>query len=422
MRHSSEGHSYLEMITGFYERFCKTNNAVVMTPRLQINQNLKDFLIKKLGATNEADAQFQLGEKTKCYYNSLNKKLQGKARVVRGRPEINVTNIFNPEDPTYPTRMVLLEIAFVLELKPSDCNEMLRIANQYDIHLGGDPQESIIYFCLEKGLSHLEAIRMYEQYCKNESLTEVSEEHKKTMSQRSQYIAKDLLKAIHIDCFDISKYEFENKLHLYSASYSYYSGRVRKFVLRLRDESLNKKEEPTDSEAAKKSALYSDFCVLFNRDVRGIDSELRKVYKGESHPSREFVYMLLCLDYYKNYEKISKVYSLEEHTNNYLRDFDMEELKDTRITESLLIELSKYKFQNRKKNMVQYNSDHWVILPSHNWNYVKQAGFIIKKYVDEINERYNVTIPIDQATLILKNSFLQDSFLKMPGDKREQEI
>ena len=420
MKHTSEGISCLKIIPRFCENFCNTNNIKSNT---QLNQELKVYLMKHLNVSKEADAKFLLGERTNQYYRRLNKEVKGYGRIVSGRPEINVTNIFSPVKSTCPSRLTLFEIAFALGLNDEECNEMLRAAGQYDIHLGGDPQESIIFFCLKKGLSHLDAIRMYERYCANDPLSKVLKENETNLSQRSQFIADELLKAMLIKDFDRSMQAFEQQLGLYAASYSYYSGRVRRYVLRLLEENTKKEKKAVNLEDNRTSSLCSDFCILFGRDKRGMSSELDKIYKAESHPTREFVYMLLCLDYYRNYFKNCKLYSLEEYINNWLDDFGMEELNNTRIIEALLLELSKYQFHNKKNNMVRYNSDSWIIVHSSNRSYIEQAAFILKEYTEEPKKEDfqgpKVYIPISEVPLIFKNTFLQDLFLKTPGVKKD---
>ena len=414
MQYKSEGRSYLEIIQDFYISFREANNTVTAENK----DALKAYLMKQLSVSKEVDAQFLLEEKTKQYYRRLNAEIKGQGRVVKGRPEINVVNIFDTGKSTYPSRLTLFEIAFALGLDEKECNEMFRAAGQYEIHLGGDPQESILYFCLKKGLTHLDAIRMHERYCRNSSLSEAPEELQKTMSQRSRFVADALLEAIAIEDFDTSKQEFEAKLPLYAASYSYFSGRVRRYVLRLLDENTKKDKGKTSVEGTGYSALSSDFCVLFDRDRRGVSSELDKVRKAESHPTREFVCMLLCLDYYRNYQRNCMFYSLEEYINNELNDFGMEELNDARIIEALLIELSKFQFHDRKSNMVRYDSKYWIILPKNDLSYIKQAGYILNEYIVNLEEKHNMYVRICNISLIHKNAFLQDLFLKTPGDSK----
>ena len=170
----------------------------------------------------------------------------------------------------------------------------------------------------------------------------------------------------------------------------------------------------------EKIAFYEDFNILFNRVKSGIKSELeRVVLKEGSHPTREFIYMLLCVDYYRN-EDLANLYSLEEYINNHLRnEFGLDELNEKNILESLLIELSRYNFNKRKKNLVTYG-DSWVIYNERSAGVrnIDKAGYILSLYSEKLKEK-GIAIPIEDVELIRKASFIQDLFLKTPGDKKK---
>lgn len=410
MKTNSEINSWNIAVKSFYDRFYKIEEFA-QTELCDRNYQLKQFLLEKLHTQKEENARRRIRNQINNYYKTLTDELrsslegENKAIITSSNPGVNAWNIFcTSKDSMCPTRLTLFEIAFTLGLNGEECNKMLRSAGHYDIHLGGDPQESIIYFCLDKGLSHLDAIKMYEQFCMNQLLVCVSEDYQKTISQRSVFIAKELLKAINMEHFDSSKAAFEEKLRLYAASYSYYCGRVRRYFLKLTDAYM---KEGADQ-------FRNDFCLMFHRVESGVKLEFGKILDEKSHPTRECVCLTLCLDYYKNYSTNSKLYSLEEFINNNLASFGIEELNDIRLLDALLIELSQYQLDTRTTKAVKHSNGLSFAFPYTGKDYIRQVSEILKCYC---TMDYCAVEPITRAKLIDKNSFLQDLFLKTPGDK-----
>ena len=402
MKDRVEKISVINQIAHFYNN---RNNG-----NMRKNGELISFLMQQLNEAVESNARIKLEDKVKEYYRDLDKQVKGYGRVVRGRPEINAMNIFVKE--AQPERLTLLEVAFALKMNAEKTNQLLEIAGQYPLHWGGDPQESVLYFCLEKGMSHLDAIKMYERFCANLPLmsAEITDEEIKSLSQRSKFVAQAFEQALKIEDQRKSLQEFEKQLYLHAASYSYYSGRIRRYLLRLYNGQVENEN----------NSFYKDFHILFNRAKSGIKSELeRVVIKEESHPTREFVYMLLCVDYYRN-ENLAKLCSLEEYVNNHLRDeFGLDELAEDSIIEALLIELSRYNFSKRKKNLLTYG-DSWVIYTEDKVGArnIDKAGYILSLYSEKLKEK-GIDLPIEDVELIRKASFIQDLFLKTPGDKKK---
>lgn len=388
--------SLIECVNDYYKKLAEENGGCLVVPE-RFDINIKNIFKEKKKTVN-ADKR--------DYLEKLN--IKGKSFTYKGP-------VWDAEiyDTNSSSRETLFKIAFALGdkfdgFKATQCNEMLEKAGHNPIHLGGDPQESIVYFCLEKKQSYLAAVSLYEKYCKNEPLTGLDSEEKGVMSQRSKLVSPKMIQAIQNADFNESLKDFEEQLYSHAAMYSYYSGRARRYVLDRIAEANN-----------KKFPLDKVFSYVFAREDREVESAFDKILKGSSHPTRNLICLLLTIDYFLEYKKHKTVLTLKDYLNLYLGPdrLGLLQLNKSRRLDSLLLELSRYDISQRKRNWIRYDKETWIVFDEWLLHYdeteLHLVAYIIKRY---ILDKYKSINPVTSAELIKKDCFFEK--LKTAGGKK----
>lgn len=389
--------SLIECVNDYYKKLTEENGGYLVVPE-RFADNIKN-IFKEEKKTINADKR--------DYLEKVN--IKGKKFTYRGP-------VWDAEiyDTNSSSRETLFKIAFALGykfdgFKAAQCNEMLEKAGQNPIHIGGDPQESIVYFCLEKKQSYLTAVCLYEKYCQNEPLTGLDSEEKGVMSQRSRLASPKMIEAIQNSDYEESLKDFEEQLYSHAAMYSYYSGRARRYVL---DRIAEKKN--------KKFPLDKAFSYVFCREEREIERAFDKIIKGSSYPTRNLICLMLTMEYFLDYEQNRTVLTLKDYLNLYLGPdkLGLLQLDKTRRIDALLLELSRYDLSQRKRNWIRYDKETWVVFDEWLLHYdeteLHLAAYIIKRY---ILDKYKSINPITSAELIKKECFFEK--LKTTGEKKK---